>query len=294
MRVLVVGGTGTVGRAVARHLVDRGERVRVMSRTDDADKIRLSVEWMYGDLDKPATLPAAFKAIDAVFLLNAIGPNETAEGLAAIEAAKRAGVRRLVYMSVVMPRGSEIVPHFSSKIPVERAVRESGLEWTILRPNRFFQNDLAMRDVIVRNAVYPQPIGDLGVTRVDVRDVADAAAMALTGQGHTGQVYTLHGPRAWTGEDTARVYSEELGRTVRYAGNDLDAWAEQAGRLRPAWLVEDLRIMYRFLQEHGAQATADELEMERSVLGHDPRAFETFVWEAATEWRVTGVSPHEL
>ncbi len=294
MKVLVIGGTGTAGSAVARQLVDRGERVRVMSRTDDAAKLRLSVEWAHGDLAKPATLPNAFKGIEAAFLLNAMSQDETAQGLAAVEAAKRAGVRRIVYMSVVMPPGSEIIPHFASKIPVEQAVRDSGLEWTILRPNNFFQNDLAWRDAIARNGVYPQPIGGVGVTRVDVRDIADAAVSALTGPGHLERVYALHGARAWTGEDTARVYSEELGRTIRYIGDDLDAWAKQARAFMPAWMVDDLQVMYHFMQEHGAQATAEELEAERAIIGHDPRAFETFVWEVATEWRATGVSPQEL
>ncbi len=294
MKVLVIGGTGTAGSAVARVLVDRGERVRVMSRTDDADKLRLSVEWVHGDLDKPATLPNAFKGIDAVFLLVALSRHETAQGLAAVEAATKAGVKKIVYLSVVMPPGSDIVPHFASKIPIEEAVRESGLEWTILRPNNFFQNDLAFGDAIARSGVYPQPIGGVGLTRVDVRDIADAAASALTGPAHVGRIYALHGPRAWTGDDTARVYSEELGRTVRYAGDDLDAWASQAARVMPGWLVDDLQIMYRFFQQHGAQASAEELEAERSVRGHDPRAFETFVWEVATEWRVTGVRPQEF
>jgi uncharacterized protein YbjT (DUF2867 family) len=289
MNVLVVGGTGTVGREVTRQLLERGAQVRVMSRSADRSKLQLPVEAVQGDLEKPSTLESPFAGVDAVFLLNALSRSETTQGLAAVEATRKGGVGKIVYMSVLMPPGSEIIPHFASKIPVEQAVRESGLTWTILRPNNFYQNDLGLRDAIAGYGVYPQPIGDRGVTRIDVRDIADAAVNALCDAGHQGVTYPLNGPRAWTGEDTARVYTENLGRTVRYGGNDLDAWGKQVSAFLPEWLVLDLQIMYRFFQERGFQATPEELEMQRRLLGHDPRAFETFAWEVAPQWGSTAV-----
>ena len=289
MNVLVVGGTGTVGREVTRQLLERGAQVRVMSRTADRAKLELPVEAVQGDLEQPSTLGPQFTGVDSMFLLNALSRSETTQGLAAVEAARTGGVKKIVYMSVLMPPGSETIPHFASKIPVEQAVRQSGLTWTILRPNNFYQNDLGLRDAIVGNGVYPQPIGDRGVTRVDVRDIAAAAVNALFESTHEGVVYPLNGPRAWTGEDTARIYTENLGRTVRYGGDDLDAWAKQVSAFMPDWLVKDLVIMYRFFQERGFQATPEELEVQRKLLGHDPRAFETFVWEVAPQWRSTTV-----
>lgn len=285
MKVLVVGGTGTVGSHVTRHLLDRGAKVRVMSRSADRSKLQLPVEAFQGDLEKPETIVPAFEGVDAVFLLNALSQSETAQGLAVVDAARATDVKRIVYMSVFLPPGSETIPHFAAKIPVEQAVRASGLEWTILRPNNFYQNDLGLREAVTAAGVYPQPIGNRGVTRVDVRDIADAAVNALFESGHTGRIYPLNGPRAWSGEETATVYTEEIGRTVRYGGDDVEAWGRQVSAFMPEWLVQDLQIMYRFFQEHGFEATAEELETQRKVLGHDPRAFETFVWELTPEWR---------
>jgi len=289
VNVLVVGGTGTVGTQVTRRLLEKGAKVRVMSRSADRSKLQLPVETVHGDLEKPDTLGSQFTDVDGMFLLNALSQTETAQGLAAVEAARKGGVKKIVYMSVLMPPGSETIPHFASKIPVEQAVRESGTEWTILRPNNFYQNDLGLRDAIVNYGVYSQPIGDRGVTRVDVRDIADAAVGVFFESGHDGAIYPLNGPRAWSGEETARTYTENLGHTVQYGGDDVEAWGRQASAFLPEWLVHDLKIMYRFFQERGFQATPEEIEMQRKLLGHDPRAFETFVWEVAPLWRSAAV-----
>ena len=176
MKTLIIGCTGKVGSAVMRGLLDEGVKVRCM--THSADKMRnlpSEVEGRFADLDTPATLPAVFDDAESVFLVNAVSPNETKQGLAAVEAAKAAGVKKIVYLSVSMPEGSAHIPHFASKIPVENAVKESGIAYTVLRPNNFFQNDLMLETPIMNYGVYPQPIGSIGLNRVDVRDIADCA-----------------------------------------------------------------------------------------------------------------------
>ena len=134
MKTLVIGGTGMVGSMVVAGLLKQGVNVRVMSHSPDKlKKLPTGVEGYRADLDDIDTLPAAFDNIDSVFLLNTVGPNETEEGLAAVSAAKAAKVRKIVYMSVSMPKGSEKIPHFRSKLPVEKAVKESKIAYTILR-----------------------------------------------------------------------------------------------------------------------------------------------------------------
>jgi uncharacterized protein YbjT (DUF2867 family) len=286
MKILVIGGTGTVGSMVVPELLGRGAAVRVM--THSADKLKrlpAGVEGTLSDLDDPDTLPPAFEGIDGVFLLNADGLNETDEGLFAVSAAKEAGVRKIVYLSAYMPQGSEIIPHYRTKLPVEKAVKESGIAYTILEPNSFFQNDFWMKEAIMLRGVYPQPIGMRGVNMVDVRDIAECAVNALTKPGHDGQAYPLHGPDALTGEDAAKVYSRHLGREIRYAGDDLDAWAEQVKYHLPEFMVPELRIMYQFFQKYGMIATAADLERQQRILGRKPRSFDTFVAETVPQWK---------
>jgi uncharacterized protein YbjT (DUF2867 family) len=287
MKTLIIGCTGTVGNTVMKKLARQGVGVRCMSRS--ADKLRglpSGVEGCVADLDNPNTLAAAFSGMDSAFLLNVVSRNETRQGLAAVEAAKAARVKKIVYLSVYMPEGSTHIPHFSSKIPIENAIKASGITYTILRPNNFFQNDLALKDTIMRYGVYPQPIGPIGVNRVDVRDIADCAVNALTKPGFEGQTYAIHGPDSLTGNDIARTYSRYIGRDVRYGGNDLDAWVQQVKNIMPDWFVRDLRVMYKFFQDHGMIADKADLEKQQKLLDHTPRSFDDFAKEVAGEWKV--------
>ena len=195
-----------------------------------------------------------------------------------MDAAVAAGIRRIVYLSVHQADKALGIPHFVCKLPIEGVIRASGVEYTILRPNNFYQNDLAMRDAI-RAGVYPQPLGSVGLHRVDVRDIAEAAAIALTEAGHSGKTYSVVGPRAWTGLETAAALTRHLGKAVIYGGDDLQAWAAQMRAFLPGWQVRDLEIMYEYFLHAGLLATQAEIDELTGVLGHAPRRYEAFVEE---------------
>jgi len=138
---------------------------------------------------------------------------------------------------------------------------------------------------MLRYGVYPQPIGDLGLSRVDVRDIAEAAAIALTTPGHEGQTYNVVGPQAHTGKSTAEVWSRALGKTIAYGGNDLDAWEQESLQFLPGWMAFDFRLMYAFFQDKGLKATRADVERQTKLLGHAPRNFEDFAAETAKLWK---------
>jgi uncharacterized protein YbjT (DUF2867 family) len=125
------------------------------------------------------------------------------------------------------------------------AIEASGIPYTVLRPNNFFQNDYWFKDALLQYNVYPQPIGDKGLSRVDVADIAEAAAITLTADGHEGKTYNLVGPEVLTGEKTAEMWGEALGQQIIYAGNDLDAWEQQFLQYLPASVVFDFKLMYQ-------------------------------------------------
>lgn len=280
MKAMVIGGTGTVGSQVTAELQKRNVTVAVMSRSAEKfANLPPGVQGVVGDLQQPQTLPAAMSGVDAVFLATALAPDEINQGLEAVEAVKDAGVRRIVYMSVQGADQAVHIPHFATKIPIEYAVRHSGLEWNILRPNNFFQNDFWVRDAIIQAGVYPQPMSARGLNRVDTRDIAEAAAICLTADGVAGRTYTVAGPDLLTGEQVAATYARVLGRDVAYVGADLAAWEAAASQMMPRWMVLDLRIMYAHFLEHGLVASPGELRDLEALLGRPPRGFEAFVRE---------------
>lgn len=286
MKILVIGGTGTVGSQVVAELLARGAGVQVLTRhPDKAAGLPAGAEAVAGDLLSPATVRTVFAGVDGVFMLNAVSVTEAHEGLMAVNGARLAGVGRFVYMSVHDLGNAPHLPHFGAKIPIEIALVKSGIPYTILRPNNFFQNDHWFKDAMLQHGVYPQPIGAVGTSRVDVRDIAEAAAIALTKDGHAGRTYNLVGPDVLTGASTAAIWARVLGKPVAYAGDDLDAWERQSLQYLPPWMVFDFRLMYDFFQKHGLKATASDLRVQTRLLGHPPRGFAAFAAETVAMWR---------
>ncbi len=285
MQHLILGGTGTVGGAVARELLARGESVRILTRAPEkALTLPEGAEVVVGDLRDPGSYHRVFSGFDTLFLVNAVADTELQEGLAAVNEARRAGAARIVYLSVHDAEKGPHIPHFASKLAIEEAIRRSGIPYTLLRPNNFYQNDYWFRDAIVEYGVYPQPIGDAGISRVDVRDIAEAGANALTRSGFENRSFALVGPEPLTGVECARAYGEVFGREVRYAGNDLQAWAREAGKTLPAWMVYDFALMYALFQDRGLHASAEQIAETERIVGHLPRAFGDFVQETANVW----------
>lgn len=285
MKILVIGGTGTVGSTVVSELGKRGASVFALTRSAErAAQMPHGVTGVVGDLLNPESL-GVFKGMDGVFLLNPVGPTEAHEGLMAINGARAAHVRKIVYLSVHDLDKASHLPHFGCKIGVEFAVRHSGIHHTILRPNNFYQNDTWMKQALMEFGVYPQPIGSIGLSRVDVRDIAEAAAVALTTDKHDGEIYNLVGPEIVTGESTAADWSRALGREIKYAGDDLEAWEAQNRPYLPPSMLYDFKLMYAFFQAHGLKAGSTDIARQTALIGHAPRKFSDFAKELAAEWQ---------
>ena len=287
---LILGGTGTVGSVVVRGLLAKGENVRVLTRSAERAKhLPAGATAVIADLDDPETYPRAFtNDIDGVFLLNAVSTAELNQGLAAVVESKRAGARRIVHLSVQEAEADPTLPHFVSKTLIEAAIKASGIPYTILRPNNFFQNDVWFLEAITKYGVYPQPIGGKGISRVDVRDIADAAVNAFTKPGHENRTYTLVGPDPLTGDDVASAWAKALGRDVRYGGDDLVAWAAaQKSYGMPGWMVYDFGLMYAMFHAKGWKATPAMLEETRTAIGGEPRRYADYVAETAATLTTT-------
>lgn len=285
MKILVIGGTGTVGSEVVRQLKSRGEQVFVLTRSPDhASKLPPGVTGVVGDMLDPTKL-GAFVGMEAVFLLNPVSTTESFEGLLGVNAARDAGAKRIVYLSVQNLDRAPHLPHFGGKIGTEAAVIKSGMAYTILRPNNFYQNDIWSKEALLNYGVYPQPIGSAGLSRVDVRDIGEVAVLALTTNAHDKKIYNLVGPDVVTGESTAAEWSRALGKPIKYAGDDLEAWEAQNRAYLPASMLYDFKLMYAFFQKDGLKATPADVAQLTAVLGHAPRGFAAYATEMAAAWK---------
>ena len=279
MRILVIGGTGKVGRPLVAALVEKGVDVRVLTRSPEPGKAPPAAELVAGDLSRPESLPPVFEGIDRCYLLTPLAEDEVGLGANAVEAARRAGVERIVFQSVLRAAEAPEIPHFASKVQILDRIRETGIRWVVVSPSSFYQNDVVLRDLILGPGIYANPIGSKGVNRVDVRDVADVAASMLLEEGNASCDIPVVGPDTWTGPSIAAAYSEILGRRVRYSGDDLEAWAVAASGHLPRWLLRDIRIMFDYFQRNGFLPTDRQIVESRGALGHEPRPFLDFARE---------------
>lgn len=286
MKILVTGSTGTVGSEVVKALRERKADIRALVR--DKSKARhlpKDVELVVGDLLDPVSVEQALTGVDKVYLLNAVVPDELTQGLIVVDLARRLGISHLVYHSVFQAERFKDVPHFASKFAIEDVLKQSALPYTILRPNYFFQNDTMLQESLTGAGMYPMPIGPAGISAVDVRDIATAAAIALTSEGHEGATYNLVGPSTLSGSQAAAIWSDVLGKEVRYPGEDFDAYEEQMRRMMPAWAAFDLRMMFQGYFERGFVANDEDIRVLTNLLDQPPRNYTDFARETATAWQ---------
>jgi len=286
MTILVTGATGTVGRHVVKHLSLRGAKVRALVRNPAGATFPAGVEVVQGDLLDVDSLRQAFQGVSTLFLLNAVVADEFTQALITLNVAREAGVKRVVYLSVIHSDRYANVPHFAGKFGVERMLEQMGFNATILRPAYFVDNDLTIKDVVLGYGVYPMPVGNRGLAMIDARDIGEIAAIELLSrnQAPDGSALTrinLVGPDTLTGADVAGIWSATLGRDIAYGGDDTAGFEQNLRQFMPAWMAYDMRQMAeRFLTDGMAPEPGDVARLTQR-LGRPLRSYRDFAAETA-------------
>ena len=286
MTILVTGATGNVGRQVVEQLAKRGADVRALVRDSAKAEFPAGVSIVQGDLLDIDSLRGAFAGVSTLFLLNAVVPDEFTQALITLNIAREAGVERIVYLSVIHSDVYVNVPHFAGKFGVERMIEALGLNATILRPAYFIQNELTIKDVVLGHGVYPMPIGSKGLAMVDVRDIAEVAAIELVRRENASGPLPLTrinlvGPDTLTGADVAAIWTEVLGRPIVYGGDDTAGFEKSLRQFMPSWMAFDMRLMSeRFLSDGMIPETGDVAHLT-ALLGRPLRSYRDFAAEIA-------------
>ncbi|GGM47192.1 NmrA family protein [Micromonospora sonchi] len=265
--ILVIGASGKTGRRLVRRLRGAGERVRAASRSGE-----VRFDWT-----QPTTWLRAVAGASAVYL---IAPADPAAANDFVSQAVQSGVGRFVALS---GRGiDKIDQDFSpSMVGAEQAVRDSGVEWTIIRANNFNQNfdeDLWHQPLI--DGRLALPMGATPEPFVDAQDIADVAAALLTENGHHGQVYDLSGPHALTFAEAVTTIAKAAGRSVQYV--ELTPEQYRTELLAEGYSADDATALNAMFAGMRAGYLAQPTDAVRRILGRDPIDFDTYVARAAT------------
>lgn len=205
MTILVTGSTGNVGRHIVNHLLQAGQRVRVLLRDREAVKnLPSEVEAVYGNLTQPETLISAFKGVTGLHLMTMASGELLKTGSEIIELASIAGVKRVTLL------------WSGEKGPVEPIVEASDLEWTQLQPVEFMSNALLWSESIRAEGVVREPFPNNLNAMIHEADIGAVAATVLIEDGHAGKTYTLTGPEALTIPDKVHIISNAIGKDIRF------------------------------------------------------------------------------
>ena len=290
MAILLIGGTGLIGSLVTQELVNRGAAVATLGLSGARGDTPSSIEHIKGDVLNIDLMRDTLPRFSTLFVLNPASPDELTRALLTLKLAEEAGVRRIVYFSMINADTFVDVPHATAKRGAERMIEEMRLPATILRPNAFFQNDLQQKTPLMEKGTYVMPIGGVGVEMVDARDIADVAAAELVRREESPEplpreTIEIVGPEAFTGPSIAALWSEVLGRHVSYAGDDLRA-AERLFRAQmPGAMAYDMALMLRDFHLHGMLGTPGAAERLTARLKRPLRTYRAFAEEAAAEWQ---------
>jgi uncharacterized protein YbjT (DUF2867 family) len=276
--ILVIGATGTNGQEVVQRLAGAGQRVRALVRnTAKADGLRLpNVELVEGDLGDAASLGRAFAGASRAFVVTAVDQRAVEWCRNAFEAARRAGTPHVVKFSG-MGAGVADAALLRQHGETDEVLKASGLPYTILRPNSFFQNMLWSAGAIKDHGAFYLPMRDGRQSLVDVRDIAAVAVRVLTEAGHEGQTYEITGPERLSYAEVAATLTRVLGKQVRYV--DVAPEAAKDSMLKagmPAWNADAVTELY------GAFATGQfgyTTDTVKRITGLPPIPFEQWARE---------------
>jgi uncharacterized protein YbjT (DUF2867 family) len=284
-RILVTGATGTIGREVISHLSKKNAAVRAGIR--DAAKARAqfgdSVELTPFNFEDPASHPAALEDVENLFILPPLVPDQVAITIALVDAAKSAGVQHIAKLSVI---GADPAAEFTLGKwhgETDEYIRQSGLRFTMLRPNSFMQNFINYFPP--RDGVIYLPWGEGKASFVDARDIGAVAAEILTGDTNAGSSYDLTGPEALGITDVAGILSTVAGREIRYA--DVPEAAARDAMLQahiPQWQVDALLELHAINKQGLWSAVTSDVE---KLTGRSPVSFAEFARDHAQSFRTS-------
>jgi uncharacterized protein YbjT (DUF2867 family) len=240
MKIIV--NSGNIGTPVAVELAKAGVEVTLTVRTPkaSAEMDKLGIKQVAFDINSVESMSTALKGGDAFFSLTPLVENLVEAGTKAVQAAKAAGIKKIVRSSAQGAGPDAGIDLGRWHYAVEKAVADSGISFTILRPANFMQNYLnfGTPETIKAQSAFYSPLGEAKVSPIDTRDISAVAARVLVESGHEGKRYDLTGGESLSNAEIAELLSQALGRKISHITIPEAAASDAMAKAgTPPWLV---------------------------------------------------------
>jgi uncharacterized protein YbjT (DUF2867 family) len=277
MTIFVMGATGRVGGAVVRNL--RG-RVALRAATQTARPAEPDIEWVTFNLLSPAGFGEALEGVEDVFLMRPPQLTHASDFSPFLEALQSRGIRRVVALSVKGAENNPLLPHHG----MEKAIKERGFAWTMVRPSDFMQNLETIHLEGIRDRdVISVPAGRGRSAFIDVADIGEVVAKVITEAGHDGQGYTLTGPASLSFTEVAAALTAALRRPITYRDVGIAQFLLEQHQLRRALgLNLVMAMLYTVQRIGGADGTTGDLE---ALLGRQATPLATYLERNKVLWQ---------
>jgi uncharacterized protein YbjT (DUF2867 family) len=275
-RILVIGATGTTGSGIVRAASRAGITTRGLAR--DLSKVNSSLvehaDYVAGDLSDKAGLVAAMSGVDAVYLNIVPTPDALNQLDNAVAAAREANVGHVVKLSGLHASADSPSTIIRMHSEGDDRVRASGIDFTILRANSFYQNILSQLEVIKATGMFYLPLGAAHQSMIDVEDIAEAALAVMTDARHRNKAYDLTGPASITQLDIAQSLARASGHPVVYVPIPGSQFAETLrGYGMPEAAVTNLAELFAVFASGVYAKVEPDLE---AILGRPGHSYDSF------------------
>ena len=277
--ILLTGATGKTGSATAIELSNLKVPFRALIRSEEKrDEIEaLGGEGIIGSAENRETSDQAMMGIEKLLIILPNCENQLEMEMQLVDSAKAEGVKQIVYMSSV-----EADEECTSPIPklhwdTEVYIKDSGLQWTMIKPNFYMQNFIGSAKTIVEQNKFFLPMSEGKTGMIDTRDVGKVIAKVLSEEGHEGQSYQITGPEILSFYDVAEKFSSVLKREVLYIDMPIDAYKNILSQfLTNQWHLDSVIDLFGGIAEGGIEYKTDTFE---DLIGTPPRSLEDFIEE---------------
>lgn len=277
--ILITGATGKTGSATAKSLGEKGETFRALIRNEEKKEglESLGGEVVIGSIENTEVVNQSMQGVKTVLVLLPNSESQLALEKQLVDSAKQAGVERIVKMSSI-----EATPDATSPIPKlhlesEEYIKQSGLAWTMIKPNFYMQNLLASAGTIKEQGKIFLPMGDGKTGMIDTTDVGKVLAKVLSEDGHESMNHEITGPEILSFYEVAEIFSHVLGKQVDYVDVPMDAYKETLGQfLTNQWHLDAVIDLFKGIAEGGIE---DKTDTFNELMGETPKSLSQFLAE---------------